>query len=55
MSKQDEVHSTELQKIICDGIIAVCAGNNESPQLSQLQHSATAVDITDDFFMECKS
>lgn len=56
MSGKDEVQSSELQRLISDGMTLVCAENNdESSHSLQSQPPAATVDITDDFFMECKS
>lgn len=55
MSEEDEMQSSELQKLISDGMTAVCTENDKSSQSSQHQSPTIAVDITDVFFMECKS
>ncbi len=56
MSGKDEAQSNELQRLISDGMTLVCAGNSdESLQSSHSQPSAPIANITDDFFMECKS
>uniref|UniRef100_A0A8R1TYM4 Protein MAK10 homolog n=2 Tax=Onchocerca TaxID=6281 RepID=A0A8R1TYM4_ONCVO len=53
MSEKDEVQISELQTLISDGMSLVCAENNdENSQSAELP--ASAVDITNDFFMECK-
>uniref|UniRef100_A0A915PRJ3 Protein MAK10 homolog n=1 Tax=Setaria digitata TaxID=48799 RepID=A0A915PRJ3_9BILA len=49
MSEKDEVQFGELQKLISDGMAFVCERNNENSQ-----PQTTTVDITDDFFAECK-
>uniref|UniRef100_A0A158Q7H7 Protein MAK10 homolog n=1 Tax=Elaeophora elaphi TaxID=1147741 RepID=A0A158Q7H7_9BILA len=55
MSKKNELQPSELQKLISDGMTAVYAeNNNENSQSSQSQAPATIIDITDNFFMECK-
>ncbi|EFO23386.2 hypothetical protein LOAG_05100 [Loa loa] len=53
MSGKDEVQSNELQRLISDGMTLVCAENNANSPSSQPEPLAV-VDITDDFFMECK-
>uniref|UniRef100_A0A1I8EQ74 Protein MAK10 homolog n=1 Tax=Wuchereria bancrofti TaxID=6293 RepID=A0A1I8EQ74_WUCBA len=55
MSGKDEAQSNELQRLISDGMNLVCAENSdENLQSSHSQPPALTVDITDDFFMECK-
>lgn len=54
MSEEDEMQSSELQKLISDGMTAVCTENDKSSQSSQHQSPTIAVDITDVFLWNVK-